>query len=74
MAHSLTTIGIHLECAIHAEMVVELGLALIERKESCRFRHKSIIIMQESYERVQKCAKVKGHVELKIDKTQSTDL
>ena len=33
MAHSLThltTIGVHLECAIQAEMVVELELALIE--------------------------------------------
>ena len=29
--------------------------------------------MQESYERVRKCAKVKGRVELKIDKTQSKD-
>ena len=28
MAHSLTTIGLHLECAIQTEMVVELGLAL----------------------------------------------
>ena len=27
--------------------------------------------MQESYERVRKCAKVKGHVELKIDQTQT---
>ena len=27
--------------------------------------------MQESYERVRKCAKVKGRVELKIDQTQS---
>ena len=43
MAHSLT-IGVHLECAIQAEMVVELELALIERKQSRRFRHKSIII------------------------------
>ena len=43
MAHSLTTIGIHLECAIQAEMVVELELALIERKQSRRFRHKSTI-------------------------------
>ena len=39
MAHSLTTIGLHLECAIQAEMVVELELALIERKQSGRFRH-----------------------------------
>ena len=43
MAHSLTTIGVHLECAIQAEMVVELELALIERKQSRRIRHKSII-------------------------------
>ena len=50
----MTTIGVHLECAIQAEKVVELELALIERKHSRRFRHK-----------------VKGHVELKIDKTQS---
>ena len=41
MAHSLTTIGAHLECAIPAEMVVELELALIE--QSRRFRHKLII-------------------------------
>ena len=44
MAHSLTTIGVHLECAIQAEMVVELELALIKRKQSRRFRHKSIIM------------------------------
>ena len=37
------TIDVHLECAIQAEMVVELELALIERKQSRRFRHKSII-------------------------------
>ena len=30
--------------------------------------------MQESYESVRKCVKVKGRVELKIDKTQSKDL
>ena len=30
-------------CAIQAEMVVELELALIEKKQSRRFRHKSII-------------------------------
>ena len=55
------------------EMVVELELALIERKQSRRFRHKSII-MQESYERVRKCAKAKGRVGLKIDTPQSKDL
>ena len=43
MAHSLTTIGRHLECAIQAEMVVELELGLIERKQSHRFWHESII-------------------------------
>ena len=48
MAHSLTTIGVHLESAIQTKMVVELELALIERKQSRQFRHKSII-MQESY-------------------------
>ena len=42
MAHSLTTIGVHLECATQAEMVLELELALIERKQSRRFRHKYI--------------------------------
>ena len=67
MAHSLITIGVHLECAIQAEMVVGLELALIERKQSRRFRHKCHH-MQESYERVRKCAKVKGRVELKIEK------
>ena len=50
MEHSLTKIGL-LKCAIQAEMVVELDLALIERKQSRRFRHK-YIIMQESYESV----------------------
>ena len=42
MAHSLTPIGVHLECAIQAEMVVELELSLIDRKQSGQFRHKSI--------------------------------
>ena len=72
MAHSLTTIGLHLECAIQAEMVVELELALIERKKSLRFQHKSIIC-KKAMKRVRKCAKVKGRVELKIDKTQRKD-
>ena len=36
MAHSLTSTGVHLECAIQAEMVVELELALIKRKQSHR--------------------------------------
>ena len=73
MAHSWTTIGLHLECAIQAEMVVELELALIERKQSRRFWHKSIIC-KKATKRVRKCAKVKGRVELKIDYTQITPL
>ena len=41
MAHSLTKIGGHLECAIQTELVVELELALIQRKQSRQFRHHS---------------------------------
>ena len=41
MAHSLTTIGHRLECAIQTELIVELEL--IERKQPCRFRHNSIM-------------------------------
>ena len=33
MAQFLSTIGRHLECAIQTELVVELELALIERKQ-----------------------------------------
>ena len=60
MAHSLTTIGRHLECAIQTELIVELELA--------QFYH-----MAERYERVRlgwHCAKVKGHAELKIEKNR----
>ena len=32
-------IGRHFECAIQTELVVELELALMERKQSRRFRH-----------------------------------
>ena len=45
-------------------MVVKLELALIERKQSRRFWHKSIIC-KKATKRVRKCAKVKGRVELK---------
>ena len=39
MAHSLPTISIgrHLECAIHTELVVELEIVLIERKHLVDF-------------------------------------
>ena len=46
-------------------MVVELELALIERKQSGRFYD-----MTDRYERVRvgwHCAKVKGHAELNIE-------
>ena len=43
MAQFLTAIGHHFECAIQTELVVELKLALIERKQSRRFRHNFII-------------------------------
>ena len=61
MAQFFSTIGRHLECAIQTELVVELELALIERKQCRRFRHNSII-MPERYERGcvgWHCAKVK---------------
>ena len=48
MAHSLTTIGRHLECTIQTELIVELELALIERKQSGRFRHNSIIWQKDT--------------------------
>ena len=42
-----STIGRHLECAIQTELVVELELALIERKQYRRFRHNSIICQED---------------------------
>ena len=73
MAHSLT-IGRHLECALQAELVVEpdIGLPILyNQKEailliSMQFCHKP-----ERYKRGLvgwHCAKVKGRVELKIEK------
>ena len=47
MAQFLKTIGRHLEFAIQTELVVELELALIERKQSGRFRHNSIICQKD---------------------------
>ena len=43
MAHYFTIIDRHLECAIQPELVVKIEFVLIERKQSCRFRHNSII-------------------------------
>ena len=43
-----STIGRHLECAIQTELVVELELALIERKQCRRFRHNSIICQENT--------------------------
>ena len=50
MAQFFTTIiiGRHLECAIQTELVVELELALIERKQSRQFRHNSIIRQKDT--------------------------
>ena len=48
MAHSLTTIGRHLECTIQLELIVDLELALIERKQSRRFRDNSIIWQRDT--------------------------
>ena len=47
MAHYFTIIGRLLECAIQPELVVKIEFVLIERKQSCRFRHNSIIICQK---------------------------
>ena len=38
MAQFFSTIGRHLECAIETKLVVELELALIERKQSQQSR------------------------------------
>ena len=65
----MTTIGVHLECAIQAEMGVELDVSS-NRKEVISLISAQIHHMQDSYERVRKCAKAKGRVELKIDKTR----
>ena len=72
MAHSLTTIGRHLECTIQTELIVELELALIERKQSHRFRHNSII-WQKDTKGFPLLGKVKGH-RAKNRNTQSKDL
>ena len=42
------TISRHLECAIQTELVVELELALIKRKQSRRFWHNSIICQDDA--------------------------
>ena len=47
MAPFLTT-GSHLECAIQTELVVELELALFERKQPRPFRHNSIICQKDT--------------------------
>ena len=68
MAQFFSTIGRHLECAIQTELVVELELALIERKQCRRFRHNSIICQEDTKGLALcqgwHCAKVQGHAEL----------
>ena len=38
----------HLECAIQPELVVKIEFVLIERKQSCRFRHNYIICQEDT--------------------------
>ena len=67
--------GHHLGCAIQTELIVELELALIERKQSRRFRYNSISGMAERFERVRvgwHCAKMSRRPQNR--KTQSKDL
>ena len=55
---------------IQTELVVDLELDLIERKQSPQLRHHSII-MPDRYEMVRlgwHCAKVKGHAEVNKQK------
>ena len=44
MAQVFSTIVHHLECAIQTELIVELELALIERKLSRLFWHNSVTV------------------------------
>ena len=48
MAQFLKTIDRHLECAIQTELDVDLELALIERKQSRRIHHNSIICQKDA--------------------------
>ena len=48
MAHYFTIIGRHLEYAIEPKLVVKPEFVLIERKQSCRFRHNSIICQKDT--------------------------
>ena len=73
MAHSLTTIGRHLECAIQTELVVQPDIPPIRRKQSWRFVYNSVICQKDLVG--WHCAKVKGRVDLKINKKkQSKDI
>ena len=73
MAHSLTTIGLHLECAIQTEMVVELHGVSSNRMEAISSISAQIHHMQESYGKGSKVCQGQRSVELKIDKTQRKD-
>ena len=48
MAQFFSTIGRHLECGIQTELVVELEVAVLERKQYHRFRHNSIICQEDT--------------------------
>ena len=70
-----STIGRHLECAIQTELVVELELLNLSphRKEAISLISAQFYHMPGRYERMcvgWHCAKVKGHAELKIEKSR----
>ena len=52
MAHCLTIIGRHLECAIQPELVVKLEFVLIERKHAVLSISAQFYHMPERHERV----------------------
>ena len=80
MAHSLTTIGRHLECAIQTELVVEPDIGILPLLEGSNLVDFNTILSHaiKIYKRVLPgwhCAKVKARscIEIKIEKKQSKD-
>ena len=73
MAQFFSTIGRHLECAIQTKLVVEFENFSPHRKEAISLISAQFYNMAGRYERVcigWHCAKVKGHAELKIEKSR----
>ena len=74
MAHSLATFGRHLECGIQTELVVELELALNEKRPTNEFWSDSGFFLSSYRVNITSCklcarANIKGHSELKIEQT-----